>query len=182
MNKATRLTSVKGIKGLEPLSLFTARDQDDDAPENLNDLIHLPDMTQSQHIVEDYATTGLSLKGHPMEILHPITGGLEHKHLLKHKLTTISVTGVVMAPQRPGTAKGVCFLTLKDDTGIANIITYEIEDLSHLLDYMRLPDFPNPATLNPFPNQAPITHGNIANVYFRRVIFINCFCNTFFSN
>ncbi|NRA88440.1 MAG: error-prone DNA polymerase, partial [Rhizobiales bacterium] len=167
---------LKGIKGLAPLPLFAARDEDDDAPENLDDLMHLPDMTQGQHIVEDYATTGLSLKGHPMEILRPITGGLEHKHLLKHKLTTISVTGIVMARQRPGTAKGVCFITLEDNTGTANIITwpkifekfktqiffarlmrvkgvleregivahiiaYEIEDLTHLLDYMRLPDF-----------------------------------------
>lgn len=169
---------LKGIKNLAPLPLFAARGEDDNAVETLDDLKHLPDMTPAQHIVEDYATFGLSLKGHPMGQLRGITGGEKHNTLLTRSLSKpITVTGIVMARQRPGTAKGVCFITLEDDTGTANIITwpkifekfksqvffarlmrvkgvlqregivahiiaYEIEDLSHLLDYMRLPNFP----------------------------------------
>lgn len=170
---------LKGIKDLEPLPLFAARGEDDDAAESLDDLQHLPDMTPAQHIVEDYAAYGLSLKNHPMKVLRAVTGGEYHNTLLKRSLTKpITVTGIVMARQRPGTAKGVCFITLEDDTGTANIITwpkifekfkrevffarlmrvkgvleregivahiiaYEIEDLSHFLDYMRLPNFPD---------------------------------------
>ncbi|MBL1420901.1 MAG: error-prone DNA polymerase [Alphaproteobacteria bacterium] len=175
---------LKGIKGLAPLPLFAARDEDDNVPESLDDLKFLPDMTAAQHIVEDYASTGLSLKGHPMKILRPVTGGEFHNTLITRSLSKpITVTGIVMARQRPGTAKGVCFITLEDDTGTANIITwpkifekykrevffsrlmrvkgvleregivahiiaYEIEDLSHLLDYMRLPNFPNQNQIN----------------------------------
>lgn len=170
---------LKGIKGLEPLPLFAACDEDDDGIESLDDLQHLPDMTAGQHVVEDYASYGLSLKSHPMKILRPLTGGEKHDTLLERSLVkSITVTGIVMARQRPGTAKGVCFITLEDETGTANIITwpkvfekykrevffsrlmrvkgvlerkgivahiiaYEIEDLSHLLDYMRLPHFPD---------------------------------------
>ncbi|MBL1241012.1 MAG: error-prone DNA polymerase [OCS116 cluster bacterium] len=175
---------LKGIKGLAPLPLFAARGEDDDAAESLDDLKFLPDMTPAQHIVEDYAATGLSLKGHPMKVLRPVTGGEFHNTLITRSLSKpITVTGIVMARQRPGTAKGVCFITLEDDTGTANIITwpkifekykrevffsrlmrvkgvleregivahiiaYEIEDLTHLLDYMRLPDFPNQSQIN----------------------------------
>jgi len=77
----------------------------------------------------DYATTGLSLKGHPIGF---IRHELERRRVSTAKalkaLTrlprgrTVAVGGMAIIRQRPGTAKGVVFITLEDETGVTNLI------------------------------------------------------------
>ncbi|TSJ36440.1 DNA polymerase III subunit alpha [Mucilaginibacter corticis] len=90
--------------------------------------VNLPALRLSEHVVQDYATTGLSIKGHPLtfirhqlELLHIITAkeanGTDNKKLIK-------IAGLILIRQRPGTAKGVCFITLEDETGTANLVVF----------------------------------------------------------
>jgi len=100
------------------ISLEEERDRDTDCP--------LKPMTEAERIVADYAGTGLTIGRHPMALrrdelamrgvmraidLHAVRQGRR-----------VRVAGMVITRQRPGTAKGFVFLTLEDETGIANII------------------------------------------------------------
>jgi error-prone DNA polymerase len=88
----------------------------------------LPLMSPVQHVAEDYRTTSLSLKAHPVSFFREELIGL--KAVPAERLKTmrdralVSVGGLVLVRQRPGTAKGVVFLTLEDETGIANIVVW----------------------------------------------------------
>jgi error-prone DNA polymerase len=88
----------------------------------------LPELKLSEHVVQDYATTGLSIKGHPLSfirhqlvMLHIKTAAAanqtENKKLIK-------TAGLILIRQRPGTAKGVCFITLEDETGTTNLVVF----------------------------------------------------------
>jgi error-prone DNA polymerase len=86
----------------------------------------LPAMTARQEIYADYGTTGLSLKGHPVALIRD--------ELRKRRIITaadmwkrpagkwVRVAGIVTIRQRPGTAKGIVFVTMEDETGIVNLI------------------------------------------------------------
>ena len=88
----------------------------------------LPEMPLGEHVVEDYATLGLSLKRHPLAFLRA--------ELAREGLVTaadlarlpvdrrLSIAGVVLIRQRPGSANGVVFVTIEDETGIANLIVW----------------------------------------------------------
>jgi len=89
----------------------------------------LPPMPPGEHVVEDYRHLHLSLKAHPVSFLR---GDFERRGILRHeKLTAIpngqrvTVAGLVLVRQRPGTAKGVVFLTLEDETGVANAVVWK---------------------------------------------------------
>lgn len=90
--------------------------------------ISLPEMMLSEHVVHDYASTSLSLKAHPvsfvrekLQMLHiASTAGLGHLH----DGDPIKVAGLVLVRQRPGTAKGICFVTIEDETGTANLVVF----------------------------------------------------------
>ena len=88
----------------------------------------LPSMYLGEHIVEDYRTTGLSLKAHPTGLLRDELTA--HRSIKAEDLTKIKngervrVSGLVLVRQRPGTASGVIFMTLEDETGIANIVVW----------------------------------------------------------
>jgi error-prone DNA polymerase len=92
--------------------------------------VALPAMPLCEHVVEDYVATGLSLKAHPVSFFRDRLAALgampnaEHRsdHLLQDEIVTVA--GLVLIRQRPGTAKGVVFLTLEDETDIANIIVW----------------------------------------------------------
>ena len=92
--------------------------------------IELPAMPLSEHVAEDYVTTGLSLKEHPCTFFRPLLRQLgaitnaEHRNGALPVGACVTVAGLVLIRQRPGTAKGVVFLTLEDETGIANIIVW----------------------------------------------------------
>jgi error-prone DNA polymerase len=86
--------------------------------------VELPSMALSEHVVEDYVATGLSLKAHPVSFFRErlTKMGIISKKLPQDSLVTVA--GLVLIRQMPGTAKGVVFMTLEDETGIANIIVW----------------------------------------------------------
>jgi error-prone DNA polymerase len=91
--------------------------------------ISLPFMTQAEHVVQDYAATGLSLKAHPvsftrekLKLLH-VTATCDLSTLKDGD--PVRVAGLVTVRQRPGTAKGVVFITIEDETGFANLVVWE---------------------------------------------------------
>jgi error-prone DNA polymerase len=87
----------------------------------------LPAMTLGEHVAADYQTTRLSLKDHPMAILRPVfarEGILPCAGLRGVKAgARVTVAGVVLVRQRPGKGNAI-FVTIEDETGIANIIMW----------------------------------------------------------
>ena len=88
----------------------------------------LPAMPLGEHVVEDYATTGLTIKRHPLAFLR---AELAREGLVAAAdLATLpvgrrlAIAGLVLIRQRPGSANGVVFVTLEDETGIANLIVW----------------------------------------------------------
>ena len=88
----------------------------------------LPEMTLGEQVVEDYTATGMSLRAHPLKLLRhrlqplkivPSSGLASARNNGR-----IKVAGLVLVRQRPGTASGVIFMTLEDETGIANIVVW----------------------------------------------------------
>jgi error-prone DNA polymerase len=98
------------------------------APEEKTENVSLPLMSDSEHVVQDYATTALSVKAHPVSFIRE---KLSQLHVVSNKgLATkkdgdvVKVAGIVLVRQRPGTAKGVCFMTIEDETGWANAVIF----------------------------------------------------------
>ncbi|MEM8787091.1 MAG: error-prone DNA polymerase [Pseudomonadota bacterium] len=90
--------------------------------------VALPPMPLGEHVMTDYQTLSYSLKAHPMSFLR---AALDKRHYVKTEAlqtartgTRVQVAGLVLVRQRPGTAKGVVFETIEDETGIANIIVW----------------------------------------------------------
>ena len=112
---------------LDQLPLLTQHLSDELFPEPP---VVLPDMPLSEHVVEDYVATGLSLKEHPVRFFRDrltALGAMPNAQLRGDELRQdqrIIVAGLVLVRQRPGTAKGVIFMTLEDETDIANIIVW----------------------------------------------------------
>jgi error-prone DNA polymerase len=91
--------------------------------------VTLPTITLGEHVVEDYAAISLSLKAHPMAFFRQNLAGRGILTSAEHwdeRLAgrRVSVAGLVLVRQRPGTAKGVIFLTLEDETGIVNVVVW----------------------------------------------------------
>ena len=89
----------------------------------------LPDMPLSEHVVQDYQTLRLSLKSHPMALLRPLW---DTERFAATQTACAAPTGrrvrtggLVLVRQKPGTAKGVLFITIEDETGIANLIVWK---------------------------------------------------------
>jgi error-prone DNA polymerase len=84
----------------------------------------------SEHVVEDYVATGLSLKDHPVRFFRDrltALGAVHNTQLRGDDLTqdsAVTVSGLVLVRQRPGTSKGVVFMTIEDETDIANVIVW----------------------------------------------------------
>ncbi|MGZ5829985.1 MAG: helix-hairpin-helix domain-containing protein, partial [Xanthobacteraceae bacterium] len=110
-----------------PLPLLTPHMNDDLFPEPQ---VALPPMQLAEHVVEDYVATGLSLKKHPVSFFRDRLARayvITNTRLADEKLKQdqqVTVAGLVLIRQMPGTAKGVVFMTLEDETGIANIIVW----------------------------------------------------------
>ena len=92
--------------------------------------VALPAMPLAEHVAEDYAATGLSLKEHPISFFRERLAQLgamrnaEHRSEELPQNGLVTVSGLVLMRQMPGTAKGVVFMTLEDETDIANIIVW----------------------------------------------------------
>jgi error-prone DNA polymerase len=125
LDRRAALWAVRRLPDDVPLPLFeaaTAREQPD---ENAKPL---PLMPLPEQVVADYQTVRLSLKGHPMEFLREmftrerVVACRDVNH--RNDRRRIRCAGVVLVRQRPGSAKGVVFMTLEDETGIANIVVW----------------------------------------------------------
>ena len=122
LGRRDALWAVKAIKGTAPLPLFNNSIEGEGIHEPYVDL---PTMHLGEEVVEDYVALRLSLKAHPMELLRPNISGLTpHAALPDVPLGRISVCGLVITRQRPGTASGVIFLTLEDETGVSNVVVW----------------------------------------------------------
>ncbi|MBV1926181.1 MAG: error-prone DNA polymerase, partial [Rhodobacteraceae bacterium] len=113
---------VKAIRGQIPLPLFN----DPIEGEGIHEPdVDLPTMHLGEEVVEDYVAMRLSLRAHPMELLRPSMPDLTpHAELATTPTQRTSVCGLVITRQRPGTASGVIFLTLEDETGVSNVVVW----------------------------------------------------------
>nr|WP_209003359.1 error-prone DNA polymerase [Stappia taiwanensis] len=122
LTRRDALWQVRAIRAPKPLPLFS----DPLDGEGIREPeICLPPMHLGEEVVEDYVAMRLTLRTHPMELLRPSIPGLTpHGQLIEAPLRRTSVCGLVITRQRPGTASGVIFLTLEDETGVANIVVW----------------------------------------------------------
>ncbi|MDP4164363.1 MAG: OB-fold nucleic acid binding domain-containing protein, partial [Bacillota bacterium] len=108
-----------------PAALFAGQSAADPSEASVS----LPKMRTSEHVLFDYASTSLSLKAHPVSFVRE---KLSLLHILPtkdlascHDGDIVKVAGLVLVRQRPGTAAGVCFITIEDETGVANLVVWE---------------------------------------------------------
>ncbi|MCH7812912.1 MAG: error-prone DNA polymerase, partial [Planctomycetes bacterium] len=103
----------------EPPGLFTGLDAVEPRPD-------LPPAALQERVVLDYQTTGFSLAAHPVGLIREELNrlGVRPNAALKRMADgeRVSVSGLVMVRQRPSTAKGIVFITLEDETGLANLV------------------------------------------------------------
>ena len=122
MGRREALWQVKALSGLKPLPLFN----DPIDGECINEpSVSLPQMHLGEEVVEDYVSMRLSLRAHPMELLRPSMPDLTtNGDLMVATQKRVAVCGLVITRQRPGTASGVIFVTLEDETGVANVVVW----------------------------------------------------------
>ena len=108
-----------------PLALFAGQPSES----VIETQISLPLMAASEHVIQDYASTSLSLKAHPLSfvreklsLLH-VRSSQDLAHAKDGDL--VKVAGLVLVRQRPGTAKGICFITIEDETGTSNLVVFQ---------------------------------------------------------
>jgi error-prone DNA polymerase len=113
-----------------PLPLFEAADRKEAGlTEGIaEESFSPPAMSRGREVVEDYVSLGLSLKDHPLAFLRKSLGRkgcvtTAETYMLRPR-TTVRLAGIVLSRQRPGSAKGVMFMTLEDETGPSNIIVW----------------------------------------------------------
>ncbi|MBH1944260.1 error-prone DNA polymerase [Erythrobacter sp. YJ-T3-07] len=120
------LWDARSLIAAPDLPLFRAAAERDEGAEKARTA--LPVMPLSEEVVADYQTTRLSLKAHPMAFLRADLaqrGFVRACDLRERKFRSmVQVAGVVLIRQRPGSAKGVCFITLEDETGVVNLVVW----------------------------------------------------------
>ncbi|WP_029619606.1 error-prone DNA polymerase [Pseudorhizobium marinum] len=129
LERREALWNIKALRD-EPLELWAAaaeREAKTVAEVQEPDVV-LKSMTEGRKVVEDYTNTGLTLRAHPMSFLRNDLG--------KKRIVTCAeamgerdgrwlwTAGLVLVRQRPGSAKGVMFLTLEDETGVVNAVVW----------------------------------------------------------
>jgi error-prone DNA polymerase len=109
----------------KPTGIYTGQESESVVEPQLQ----LPFMSQAEHVIEDYAATSLSLKAHPVSFVREklnLLGISPNQHLEQlYDGAIVKVAGLVLVRQRPGTAKGICFITIEDEGGIANLVVFE---------------------------------------------------------
>ncbi|NLS01159.1 error-prone DNA polymerase [Rhizobium sp. P38BS-XIX] len=109
----------------EKLPLFDLGDHTD---LQVEPVVALPEMLPGEQVIEDYRYLSLSLKAHPVSFLRADfarQGIVQNRDLLKvANGRMVTIAGLVLVRQRPGSAKGVIFMTLEDETGVANAIVW----------------------------------------------------------
>ena len=123
VDRRQALWEVKALRDAPDLPLFRgAPDEGAEVP------VALPAMPVAEQVVADYQTLRLSLKAHPMAFLRrSLTrqGYVSCDGLARLRdRARVRLAGLVLIRQRPGSAKGVCFITLEDETGVANLVVW----------------------------------------------------------
>lgn len=120
LNRRQALWAIRGL-GESPLPLL-------EAAERREEPVSLVPLTAGREVVEDYRATQLSLRQHPLFFLRD--------ELSRQRITRcadlanvkdgrrVEVAGIILVRQKPGSAKGVLFITIEDETGVANIILW----------------------------------------------------------
>ncbi|WP_421847601.1 error-prone DNA polymerase [Novosphingobium sp.] len=120
------LWDARSLVAANALPLFAAADAREEGEERAR--TRLPTMPLSEEVVADYQTQRLSLKAHPMAFLRAELaerGFVRAADLRDRKARSmVRVAGVVLVRQQPGSAKGVCFITLEDETGVINLVIW----------------------------------------------------------
>ena len=127
------LWSLRGLRD-EPLPLFRATTEREEeagevvSPEAAEPQPGLKPMRAGREVVEDYRHTGLSLRPHPLSFLR---GDLARRRILTcaeagalRDRRPVRLAGLVLVRQKPGSAKGVVFITVEDETGVANLVVW----------------------------------------------------------
>ncbi|MBC7903797.1 MAG: error-prone DNA polymerase [Gemmatimonadaceae bacterium] len=124
MNRREALWEIS-TKNDRPVALFAG--QAAAGPEEKQ--LSLPSMSASEQVVHDYAATALSLKAHPVSFIRE---KLIQLHIRSSKELPalkdgdfVRVAGLVLVRQRPGTAGGVCFMTIEDEFGFSNLVIFK---------------------------------------------------------
>jgi error-prone DNA polymerase len=129
LERRDALWAIKALRD-EPLPLFAAAAEREERAiaEQQEPNVELRQMTEGHNVVEDYGHTGLTLREHPIAFLR--------KGLTKRSMVTceeamaardgrwVYTAGLVLVRQKPGSAKGVMFITIEDETGPANIVVW----------------------------------------------------------
>jgi error-prone DNA polymerase len=125
LDRRQALWEVRGLPKELPLLLF---DHADAADVGVEPEVALPVMPLSEHVVNDYRTLRLSLKAHPMSFLRARVAEARIASCADLKAlrdgARVSVAGVVLVRQRPGSAQGIVFMTIEDETGVANSVIW----------------------------------------------------------
>ncbi|EJT06253.1 error-prone DNA polymerase [Rhizobium sp. CCGE 510] len=129
LERRDALWAIKALRD-EPLPLFTAAAQREarTIAEQQEPAVELRQMTDGHNVVEDYSHTGLTLRQHPLSFLR---SDLDSRRIATcaEAMTGrdgqwVMAAGLVLVRQRPGSAKGVMFITIEDETGVANIVVW----------------------------------------------------------
>lgn len=125
IDRRQALWQAQGLRDAPSLPIF---DHAEAAGEGAEPEVILPAMPKAEHVVADYQTLRLSLKAHPMSFFRRSLRkqGFSGSHDLIHMAhgQRMSLAGLVLVRQKPGSAKGVCFITLEDEDGVANLVIW----------------------------------------------------------
>ena len=125
LDRRQALWQARALAKAAPLPLFEAADQ---RSEGREPAVALPAMAEGEQVVEDYRTLRLSLRAHPLSFLRERLAAREvlpAEALLRARDGDRAATaGLVLVRQRPGSAKGVIFMTLEDETGTVNVVVW----------------------------------------------------------
>ena len=126
LDRRQALWDVRALKQAPDLPLFTFAEERDEGGEAAP--VALPAMPVCEHVVADYQTLRLSLKAHPLSFLrdgYRARGFIPASELRDRKFgAAVQVAGIVLIRQRPGSAQGVCFITLEDEVGVINLVVW----------------------------------------------------------
>jgi error-prone DNA polymerase len=126
LDRRAALWDSRALRQAPDLPLFAFAEERDEGAESSP--AELPQMPLGEHVISDYQTVRLSLKAHPMQFLREHYGaqGFVTAEQLKsiRDGKRLSIAGVVLIRQRPGTSKGVVFITIEDETGVANLVIW----------------------------------------------------------
>lgn len=129
LSRREALWAIRGLRD-EPLPLFSAAAEREAAviPELNEPAVALRPMATGGEVVADYGHVGLTLRAHPVSFLRE---SLTHRRYLSCAAATrlkdrqkVETAGIVLVRQQPGSAKGVIFVTIEDETGIANLVVW----------------------------------------------------------